>query len=153
MTKDPAPTSQPFWRTKTLEQMSREEWESLCDGCARCCLQKLEDEDTGEVYYTELVCHYLKEENCSCTIYQTRNEKVPNCIWLKPEHVPEFHWLPNTCAYRLISEGQDLPEWHPLVSGTKETVHLAGISVKDRVIPDNSVAEEDWEEHLITWVE
>ncbi len=153
VTETTTPTEKPFWQVKTLKEMSRDEWESLCDGCARCCLQKLQDEETDDVYYTELVCHYLEQENCRCTIYETRNTKVPNCVWLKPEDVPEFFWLPNTCAYRLISEGKDLPEWHPLVSGTTGTVHLAGISVKDRVIPDTRVPEEDWEEHVINWVE
>ena len=147
------PVEKPFWQTKTLDEMTRDEWESLCDGCARCCLRKLEDEDTGDIYYTDLACRYLQEDQCRCSVYENRSEKMPDCVGLKPEHVYEFFWLPNTCAYRLISEGQDLPEWHPLVSGTTETVHLIGISVRNRVIADNRVPEEDWEEHIINWVE
>ena len=113
--------SQPFWQTKTLTDMSRDEWESLCDGCAKCCLQKLEDEDSGKVYYTKVVCRYLDEARCRCSHYQERNELVPTCVWLRPEDVAEFHWLPSTCAYRLIADGKDLPDWHHLVSGSRET--------------------------------
>ncbi len=141
--------STPFWQQIPLDQMSPSQWESLCDGCARCCLQKLEDEESGEVFYTELVCHYLDEGACRCTVYRERNTLVPTCVWLKPEHIPEFHWLPETCAYRLVAEGQDLPDWHPLISGDPESVHRAGISVRGKVIPDDCVPEEDWEEHLI----
>lgn len=146
-------TDQPFWERKSLEEMSPEEWESLCDGCAKCCLHKLEDEDTGEVYYTKVVCRYMDAETCRCTEYQDRNTLVPMCVWLRPENVSEFHWLPSTCAYRLIAEGKPLEWWHPLVSGSQETVHEAGVSVRGRVLSEEYVHPDGLEEHIIHWVE
>ncbi len=106
-----------FWQEKSLAEMSRQEWESLCDGCARCCLHKLEDEDSGKVHYTSVVCKYLDESTCQCTNYQDRSSLVPDCVWLTPDTAEAFKWLPITCAYRLIAEGKDLKWWHPLVSG------------------------------------
>lgn len=143
----------PFWKTKSLEQMSRREWESLCDGCALCCLQKLEDEDTGEVHYTNLVCRYLDQSVCRCGDYEHRSTLVPNCVWLTRENVYEYHWLPKTCAYRLIAEGKDLFDWHPLVSGTADSVHEAGISVRGKCVSEEFIHPDQWEDHLIEWVE
>lgn len=146
-------SAQPFWKQKTLEQMSKQEWESLCDGCGKCCLQKLQDEDTDVVYYTNLVCQYMSDD-CACTVYQTRNEKVPNCVWLKPEDMEHFFWLPSTCAYRLIWEGKDLFPWHPLISGDKNSVKESGVAIINHpLVKDNKVAEQDWEDHLINWVD
>ena len=142
-----------FWETKTLRQMSSEEWESLCDGCARCCLHKLEDEESEEVFYTDVACQYLEQDACRCTEYQDRNRLVPNCVWLTPDDVDTFHWLPTTCAYRLIAEGQVLPSWHPLVSGRAESVHEAGISVAGRCVSEAFVHDEDFEDRIIHWVE
>ncbi len=139
----------PFWERKRLDEMSSEEWESLCDGCARCCLQKLEDEDDGEVYYTDIVCKYLDEGKCQCTVYQERHELVPQCIWLKPSDLEHIEWLPTTCAYRVLYEGRPLPEWHPLITGTRDSVHEAQISVRGKVVFENEVPEEDWEDHII----
>ncbi|MCC7483107.1 MAG: YcgN family cysteine cluster protein, partial [Hyphomicrobiales bacterium] len=119
----------PFWKTKTLTDMSRDEWESLCDGCGRCCLNKLEDEDTGKFLYTRAACKLLDVKTCRCTDYPNRAARVPDCVTLTPENVGELGWLPQTCAYRLLDEGQSLPGWHPLVSGRPETVTEAGISV------------------------
>lgn len=142
----------PFWQRKTLAEMSREEWESLCDGCGKCCLAKLEDEDSGEVYYTDLVCRYMDSETCGCTVYQERQTKVPQCLVLTPDNLDAVHWLPQTCAYRRLSERRPLPSWHPLLTGSPETVHTAGVSVRDRVISEADVPEEDWEEHIIHWI-
>ena len=142
----------PFWETVPLAEMSREQWESLCDGCAKCCLHKLEDEDDGQVYYTKVVCRYM-DDDCRCTEYQRRNELVPNCVWLRPEDVESFHWLPSTCAYRLVYEGQPLPQWHPLISGNDESVHQAGVSIKGRALSEEFVHPDGYEEHIIHWVE
>ena len=142
-----------FWEEKSLAEMTRDEWESLCDGCARCCLHKLEDEDTGEVLYTDVVCQYLEQSSCRCQEYQQRNILVPNCVWLKPEDVEAFHWLPNTCAYRLVAEGQPLAPWHPLISGSRSSVLEAGIAVTHRCISETRVAEEDFEDRIIHWVQ
>lgn len=144
--------TQPFWREKSLEQMSTEEWESLCDGCARCCLHKLEDEDTGEVHYTSIVCRYLDQDKCRCTDYINRSRNVPNCVQLTPARVDEFAWLPTTCAYRLVAEGQDLPDWHPLVSGDSASVQRAGIAVTGKVTDERNVHPDGEQEYIIRWV-
>jgi uncharacterized protein len=123
----------PFWKRKTLAELTNIEWESLCDGCGRCCLVKLEDEDSGEIAYTDVACKLLDGEGCRCRDYENRQSAVPDCVRLTPDVVTSLSWLPPTCGYRLVSEGRDLPWWHPLVSGNAETVHLAGISVRDRV--------------------
>jgi uncharacterized cysteine cluster protein YcgN (CxxCxxCC family) len=142
-----------FWETKALREMTVQEWESLCDGCARCCLHKLEDEDTEEVFYTNVACRYLDQDVCRCTEYQDRNRLVPNCVWLTPDDVDTFHWLPTTCAYRLVAEGKDLPNWHPLVSGRLESVREAGISVSGRCQSEVFVHEDEFEDRIIHWVE
>lgn len=142
--------SQPyFWKRKTLGEMSQPEWESLCDGCARCCLHKLEDDDTGEVYYTDIHCRYMETDSCRCAVYQHRQEKVPTCVWLTPKQAEQFFWLPETCAYRLIAEGKPLFDWHPLISGDPASVHRAGISIAGRGVPDDQVPEDDWQDHII----
>ncbi|MFM9973272.1 MAG: YcgN family cysteine cluster protein [Beijerinckiaceae bacterium] len=123
----------PFWRRKSLEQMNAQEWESLCDGCGRCCLIKLEDADDGTLYHTDVACRLFDATSCRCSDYANRSAKVPDCVTLTPHEVLTLRWLPPTCAYRLVSEGQDLDWWHPLVSGTGDTVVEAGVSVKGRV--------------------
>lgn len=142
-----------FWKRKPLNKMTTDEWESLCDGCARCCLLKLEDEDDGRVFYTRVVCKYLDEQKCECRRYEKRTHLVPDCVTLTPERATEFHWLPDTCAYRLVSEGKDLNWWHPLVSGSKDTVHESGMSVRDRVLSEEYVHPDSYDEHIIKWVE
>ena len=130
---------QPFWERKTLEQMTKPEWESLCDGCARCCLVKLEDEDTKEIHFTDVGCTLLESGPCRCSDYKNRAKRVPDCVRLTPQGVRTLPWLPKTCAYRLLAENRPLMWWHPLVSGSPDTVHEAGVSVRGRV----SVSEDD----------
>ena len=136
-----------------LDQLSEQQWEALCDGCAKCCLHKLEDEDTGEVYYTRVRCRYLDEQHCRCTDYPNRSVLVPNCISLRPAELADLHWLPSTCAYRLRAEGRPLPSWHPLVSGDPESVHAAGVSIRGRAVSDEYVHPDGYDEHIVHWVE
>ncbi|MHC8507904.1 MAG: YcgN family cysteine cluster protein [Rhodospirillales bacterium] len=139
----------PFWKTKTFDEMTRAEWESLCDGCAKCCLNKLQDEDTGEYHFTDVACRLLDLNTCRCTHYAARQAIVPECQALTPENVGALDWLPSTCAYRLVYEGEDLADWHPLVSGDAESVHRAGVSVRGRVKSESDIA--DLENHIVAW--
>ena len=142
-----------WWNTKTLAELTQLEWESLCDGCAKCCLHKLEDEDSGDIFYTKVRCQYLDEEQCRCTDYANRSTLVPNCIQLNRDNVANLNWLPSSCAYRLRANNQPLEQWHPLVSGSKTTVHEAGISIRGRAISDEYVHPDGFDEHIISWVE
>jgi hypothetical protein len=141
----------PFWKRKRLDEMTPEEWESLCDGCGRCCLLKLEDEDTEEIVYTRLACKLLDIGTCRCGSYETRHQKVPDCVRLTPESAGTLEWLPPSCAYRLVANGEDLAWWHPLVSGDPETVHQAGISVRDFAISEKKVRKGRYERFLLKW--
>tara|TARA_B100000795_G_C22703950_1_gene400790 strand:+ start:164 stop:622 length:459 start_codon:yes stop_codon:yes gene_type:complete len=140
---------QPFWKTKSLKQMSKAEWESLCDGCGKCCLHKLEDVDTGEISVSNVSCGYLDEASCKCKDYGNRKKNVPSCIQLIPKKVKKLKWLPETCAYRLIDEGKKLYDWHHLVSGSPESVHDHGMSVRDYAVSENNIT--DVEEYILEW--
>jgi uncharacterized protein len=142
----------PFWKRKSLEKMTDSEWESLCDGCGRCCLNKLEEEATDRTWYTSVGCRLLDGETCGCRDYANRSDKVEDCVRLTPQEVRTITWLPPSCAYVLVRDGRDLYWWHHLVSGDRETVHQAGVSVRGRVaaseadVPDEAL--EDW---IVDW--
>ena len=142
-----------FWQTKTLEQMSSHEWEQLCDGCAKCCLVKLEDSETGEIEHTNVTCQLLDIETCRCSMYKDRHSVVSDCISLDRDNIRSLNWLPETCSYRLISEGKTLPSWHHLVSGDMNTLHEYGASLRGWVISERDVRDEDIQDHIIQWVD
>ncbi len=141
-----------FWREKKLQDLTPEEWEALCDGCGRCCLIKLEDEDTAELYFTNVACHLLDLTRCRCRDYAHRAELVPDCLVLTSAPAEVYEQLPDTCAYRLRAEGRPLPDWHPLVSGDPESVHRVGISVRGKTVSEEYVHPDQVPEHMISWV-
>ncbi|MBR9826747.1 MAG: YcgN family cysteine cluster protein [Alphaproteobacteria bacterium] len=143
--------SQPFWKMKSLAEMTRDEWESLCDGCGKCCIVKLEDEDTGILLDTDISCKLLDGSTCRCKDYSNRHASVPDCVVLTPDNITQIPWIPQTCAYRLIAEGRELYDWHPLVSGDPMSVHKAGMSVKDEVLNETEHDGESWEGHIVEW--
>jgi uncharacterized cysteine cluster protein YcgN (CxxCxxCC family) len=139
-----------FWERKRLDQMSRDEWEALCDGCGKCCLNKLEDEDSGQVALTRVACRLLDDATCRCAQYEIRHQFVPDCIVLSPGNIEDnLYWMPETCAYKLLHHGKPLYDWHPLISGSAETVHAAGVSVQNRTVSEFEIDEDDWEDHII----
>ena len=139
-----------FWERKPLKKMSAREWEALCDGCGKCCLNKLEDEDSGEVALTRVACRLLDDDTCRCAHYENRHKFVPDCIVLRPDNLDTHaYWMPETCAYRLLWQGNPLPDWHPLISGTAESVHAAGISVRGITVSEFDIPLDDWEEYII----
>ncbi len=142
----------PFWEVKTLREMTSEEWESLCDRCGRCCLAKIEDEDTGEFFYTNVACELFDIESCTCTDYEKRGNRIHDCRQLTPENIDETDWLPETCAYRRLNEGKTLDWWHPLISGDPGTVRQAGMLVSGKVVSEAHIHPDQLNEHIIDWV-
>ncbi len=130
--------SDPYWKTTPLAAMSEAQWEGLCDGCGKCCLIGLEDEDTGEIYLTDVACKLFDDKSCRCSNYDQRRDIVDDCVKLTPQTIGELTWLPKTCAYRLVHEGRDLFWWHPLVSGDPESVHAANVSVRGKTRPERN---------------
>ena len=152
MSNDKDPEGVPFWRRKSLEEMTDSEWESLCDGCGRCCLNKLEEEGTDRTFYTDVGCRLLDGQTCRCRDYEHRLEQVEDCVQLTPETLKTITWLPPSCAYVLLGQGKDLYWWHPLVSGDLETVHAAGVSVRSHgLASEKHVPDEDLEDHIVSW--
>jgi len=139
-----------FWREKSLDQLTHEEWEALCDGCAKCCLHRLEDEETREIHFTNIVCRLLDLETAQCTRYSERSVLVPNCVTMTLKDLDDPYWLPSTCAYRLLAEGKELPEWHPLISDDPDSVFNSGNAILGRVVCETEA--DDPEFHMIDWI-
>jgi uncharacterized protein len=148
-TAEAEPAAAPFWKTKPLAEMTGAEWESLCDGCGKCCLEKLEDRRSGAISHTNVACRLLDVGTCRCSRYTARRRFVPNCERLDAENVRRFDWLPSSCAYRLLAAGRDLPWWHHLVSGDPELVHRVGASVRGLAVPRHRAG--PLEHHIVTW--
>lgn len=142
-----------FWRQKSLSELNTEEWESLCDGCGKCCLHKLQDAETDTVYYTRVACRLLDLETCRCSDYARRHRRVRDCVRLTPDDAGALQWLPSTCAYRLIAAGEDLPGWHPLITGDATSVRQAGHSVHGRAVSESDIDIRDLESHIVVWPE
>ena len=140
-----------FWKNKKLSEMTTEEWESLCDNCGKCCLHKLEDEDTGDIYFTSVVCNLIDLDTCRCTRYSERTTLVPECLDLKQHDFAEYNWLPATCAYRLLTDGKELPSWHPLLSKSPDSVQDAGVSISSYAMKESEI--DELEDHIIEWLE
>lgn len=138
-----------FWEEVPFDQLSEAEWESLCDGCCQCCAHKLQDEDTDEIFKTNIICQYLDLKQCSCTVYSERRQMVPDCIKVTTQNADKLSWMPETCAYRLLANGKPLPEWHPLLNDDPESVIKAGVSVKGKVICETDINEEDMEDFVV----
>jgi uncharacterized cysteine cluster protein YcgN (CxxCxxCC family) len=136
-----------FWEEKRLDQLTRAEWEAVCDGCGKCCLHKLEDEDTGQLYPTNIACRLLDRRTAQCSSYRNRHAFVPECVRLTPSKLRDIDWLPSSCSYRLLDEGRPLPDWHHLISGDRDAIHRAGASVKGWTVSEDDVG--DFEDHVI----
>ncbi len=139
-----------FWETTRPDRMTQPEWEALCDGCGKCCLNKLEDEDTGEVALTRVACRLLDDATCLCSQYEIRHQFVPECIVLTPKNMDKnLYWMPETCAYKLVWQGKGLPDWHPLVTGDADSTHAAGVSLRGQTVSEYEIADDDWEDYII----
>lgn len=144
--------NEPFWKHKDLPEMTAKEWESLCDRCGRCCLNKIEDEEDGHFHYTNVACSLLDSHDCSCRVYEERLKLKTDCIELSPDSIDNTGWLPATCAYRLLSEGKELLWWHPLVSGDSDTVKEAGISICGKVVSEEYIHPDQLQDHIVDWI-
>ena len=138
-----------FWETTPFEQFTEKQWESICDGCAQCCAHKLQDEDTDEIFLTNVVCQYLDTKKCQCSVYGNRHVHVPDCIKITPANAGSLPWIPDTCGYRLLANGKPLPDWHPLMTGDSESTRKANMTVTDKVISDADVDMDDLEDYLV----
>lgn len=143
-------TKDRFWERLPLTELNDEQWESICDGCCQCCAHKLQDEDTDEIFKTNIVCQYLDCDNCQCTVYSERHKYVPDCIKVTPENAGDLVWMPDTCGYKRLAEGKPLPEWHPLETGRRETAAEAGHTVTGKVISEAGIDPDDFEDHLVS---
>ncbi|MFW5714445.1 MAG: YcgN family cysteine cluster protein [Brevefilum sp.] len=141
-----------FWEEKSLDEMTREEWEVLCDGCGKCCLHKIDEIESGKILYTRVACQFLDINTCRCRNYARRSELISDCVDLTPELVRKLSWLPESCAYRRISEGRGLAWWHPLISGSSDTVRSAGVSVCDYAVPEKCIHLSELESYVIDWI-
>jgi uncharacterized protein len=156
---------EPFWQSKTLAQMTRPEWESLCDGCAKCCLHKLIDDDNQDdmvdtqhmeeneqLHFTSIACRYLNDKKCECKVYAKRTELVPNCVQLTQDNLDQIFYMPSSCTYRRLAEGRGMPSWHPLLNkGKKAKMHKADMSVRGKVLFDDMVDEDQYEDYIVLW--
>ena len=140
-----------FWKTTALKDMTPKQWESLCDGCGKCCVIKLEDADDGTIFYTDIGCKQLDGNTCRCKDYDNRKAIVPDCVILSPNNLDALPWMPKTCAYRLINEGAPLPDWHPLITGDPQSTHHAGQSVMNKIYTEGDIAEDDYPDHIKDW--
>lgn len=144
--------NKPFWKTKTLFEMNKDEWEMLCDGCGKCCLQQLEDESTGQLVFTDIACDLFDQQHCSCTDYENRTSRVPNCMSLDVNNVVQAaEFAPPSCAYRLLALGEELPSWHPLRQGDRTLMHEQGLSAKNRCRSMNSIEQDKIEDYVVSW--
>jgi len=149
MANSPTAMRARFWENYALDDLNDAEWEALCDGCGRCCLQKLEDEDTGEVHTTDIACVLLDTSNCRCQNYPNRQSQVPDCLTVRPLTADKLKWLPSSCAYRRLSEGRELADWHPLISGNAQSVHAAGIGMAGRCVSEQTVPLHHWPQRVV----
>lgn len=140
-----------FWEKKTLSQMSKSEWESLCDGCGKCCLNKIIDDETEDLYFTNVSCHLLHTKTCRCRKYEQRLKLVPDCVKISLDDIEQFHWMPGSCAYRRLIEGEPLPEWHPLITGSQAEMHKGGHSIRGKIISEAQVDPEKLEDYIVLW--
>lgn len=141
-----------FWLTTPMEQMNRVQWESLCDGCAKCCRMQFIDKEEGLLMQTDVVCYLLDHDSLQCTDYSNRTHLVPSCMQITPDNIHDYYWLPDSCGYRRVAAGQDLPKWHPLITGSQEAMQRLGFSVKGLVVSEQDLLGEDIEQRIISWI-